>query len=410
MQTQAVKLTELFNDFEAALIDYGLGFGGRLSTLKCVRSVMLRHEKLGLMYLDKNIVANHLNDIEERFYAGKIKRGHYDEQRRSADRFINFAETGSVALPNPLKGSRTPLIPEYQQIADNYLSSGDFHPNTRNDMRWIAHKYFNWLTENGHYELRTIGTPELQRFLIECSKLLAPGSMHNVKLYMKKLYAYLYEEGLAPSSYESLLAFPVNRESKIYPALSMTEVNKLLDSIDRRTKQGKRAYAIMILGAELGLRACDVVALKLSNIDWVRGEIKIVQSKTSKPLALPLTKRVGEALQDYILNVRAKTDAQRIFLRLNHPYSPLVSAVTLGEIYRDCCKVAGIQINKAYHTLRRSLATAMVTNGVDVMSVVQVLGGDDMDSVKKYISLDTAHLKMCALPFDGITPKGGRKK
>jgi len=309
-----------------------------------------------------------------------------------------------------LKGSRTVLTPEFQRITDGFLASDDFHPNTRNDMRWIAHKYFNWLTENGITYLYSVGTLELQRFLISCSKLLAPGSMHNVKLFMKKLYAYLYDEGLAMSSYKSLFSFPVNRESKIFPALTVADVNKLLDSIDRKTKRGKRAYAVMTLGAELGLRACDVVMLKLSDIDWVRGEIRFVQSKTSKPLALPLTQRVGEALEDYILNARAKTNTKQIFLRLKHPYMPLASATTPGEIYRDCCKAAGMESSKSFHTLRRSLATAMVVNGVTVTSVVQVLGGDDIDSAMKYISLDTVHLKMCALPFDGIDLKGGRKK
>jgi site-specific recombinase XerD len=410
MQSQEIQLSDLFDKFESALRDFGLGFGGRLSTLKRVRSIALRHEEQGLAYLDKGIIANHLNDIEERFYAGKMSKEHYDLLCRSTQRFINFIDTGSVALPNPLKGARTTLTPEFQRITDGFLASGDFHLNTRNDMRWIAHKYLNWLTENRFTDLYTVGALELQRFLIDCAKLLAPGSMHNVKLYMKKLYAYLYSEGLTESPYESLLSFPVNRESKIFPALPMADVNKLLDAIDRRTKRGKRAYAVMTLGAELGLRACDVVALKLSDINWVCGEIRLVQSKTGRPLALPLTRQVGEALQDYILNARAKTETQQIFLRLRSPYTPLVSAVTLGEIYRDCCKAAGMASSKSFHTLRRSLATAMVANGVEVTSVVQVLGGDDIDQVKKYISLDTAHLKMCALPFDGIAPKGGRTK
>ena len=323
---------------------------------------------------------------------------------------MTFIETGSIELPNPMKGSRIRLEPVFQEISDRYLASGDFHPNTRNDMRWVTCKYFNWLAENDYNDLLGVGAQEIQKFLLACSKEMAPSSMHNVKLYMKKLYAFLYSEKLSESPYASLLSFPVNRTSKIYPVLSMQEVARLLDSIDCKTGNGKRAYAVMALGAELGLRACDIIALKLGDIDWVRGELKLVQTKTGNAVALPLTERVWESLQDYILNARPKSKEQHIFLRLLPPHKPLKAAVTIGEIYRDCCAAAGLPPSKSFHTLRRSLATAMVTNGVDINDVAQVLGDADIDSAKKYISLDSPNLKRCALPFDGIAPTGGEAR
>ena len=407
MQTHTMQLRDSFTLFEAALHDYGLGYSSRLTTLKHTSSILIEHESLGLTELDRSIVAKQLNDADERFYEGKLTKDSYHLIRRSVQRFVTFIETGSVELPNPMKGSRTRLEPAFQEISDRYLKSGDFHPNTRNDMRWIACKYFNWLAENDYSDLAGVGAPEIQRFLIACSKEMAPSSMHDVKLYMKKLYAFLYSEKLSESPYASLLSFPVNRTSKIYPVLSMKEVARLLDSIDCKTGKGKRAYAAMALGAELGLRACDIIALKLGDVDWVRGDLKLVQSKTNNAVVLPLTERVWESLQDYILNARPKSNEQHIFLRLRPPYKPLKAAVTIGEIYRDCCVAAGLPPSKSFHTLRRSLATAMVTNGVDINDVAQVLGDADIDSAKKYISLDSPNLKRCALPFDGISPIGG---
>jgi site-specific recombinase XerD len=407
MQTHTMHPRELFNRFETALNDYGLGYSARLAVLHRASAIVVKHEEMGLATFDRSIVAKHLNDAEERLYAGKLSKDGYHIIRRGIQRFVNFIETGSIELANPLKGSRTRLEPLYQEISDRYLASGDFHPNTRNDMRWIAHKYFNWLAENDYGELNGVGAPEIQNFLLACSKEMAPSSMHNAKLYMKKLYAFLYGENLAESPYTELLSFPVNRTSKMYPALPMPDVARLLDSIDRKTCEGKRAYAVMALGAELGMRACDIVALKLSDVDWVSGELKFVQSKTNAAVVLPLTERVWESLQDYILNARPKSAERHIFLRLPLPHKPLKAAVTIGEIYRDCCIAAGMPPSKSFHTLRRSLATAMVTNGVDVSDVAQVLGDADIDSAKKYISLDSPNLKRCALTFDGIAPIGG---
>ena len=277
-------------------------------------------------------------------------------------------------------------------------------------MRWIAYKYFGWLAKQGYETLSGVGAAVITQFLLYCSGELSQNSMHNVKLFMSKLYVYLYEAGLSESSYKLLLTFPVNRETKVYPALPKDSIGKMFDSINRKSISGKRAYAVMMLGAVLGLRACDVAALKLSNIDWIHGEIKIVQSKTAKPVILPLTKDVGEALKDYILNGRPKTNSQEIFLRINKPHTPIVSAVTVGEIYRDCCKAAGLSADTRFHRLRRTLGTSMISGGVTADDAVQVLGQTSINSLKPYLTTDVVHLKMCALPFTGISPKGGDER
>jgi site-specific recombinase XerD len=407
MENHTMLLRGMLYQFEGALHECGIGLSSRLTALKGASTILTEHEKMGLTELDYGIITRQLDNLDERFYGGKLGKETYDSNRRSIRRFVTFIETGSVELANPTKGPRIRLEPLYQEITDRYLASGEFHPNTRNDMRWIACKYFNWLAGNGYDSLVGVGAPEIQRFLLICSKEMAPSSMHNVKLFMKKLYAFLYAEKLSESPYSSLLSFPTNRESKIFPVLSRSDIERLLDSIDRKTGDGKRAYAIMTLGAELGIRACDITMLKLGDIDWVRGELKLVQSKTNNAVALPLTELVGEALQDYILNARPKTEEQNVFLRFNAPYKPLKAAVTIGEIYRDCCVAAGLPSSKSFHTLRRSLATAMVTNGVAISDVAQVLGDSNIGSTKKYISLDSANLKRCALPFDGIALNGG---
>ena len=199
----------------------------------------------------------------------------------------------------------------------------------------------------------------------------------------------------------------MNREKRVHPALPKADIAKLLDAIDRNSVKGKRDYAIMMLGTVLGLRACDIVALKLADIDWLHGEIKIIQSKTANPVVLPLTQDVGDALMDYILNVRPDTTAQEVFLRIRAPHLPLTNAVAIGEIYEDCCIAASLPVNKKFHDLRRSLGTAMVSNGVSVYDVAQVFGDRSIESTKPYLSADLEHLKMCALSFEGIAPLGG---
>ena len=127
-------------------------------------------------------------------------------------------------------------------------------------------------------------------------------------LNLKFSHVWLYERNYTESTYEEFFDFKVAIENKIHPAALPEDVAKVIGQIDRNTNIGKRDYAAIMLGVVLGLRACDVRALRLTDIDWRRGEICIAQHKTGKPLALPLTTDVAEALKDYILNARPKLD------------------------------------------------------------------------------------------------------
>lgn len=405
-EKQQIRLSELMSEYESALSTYGLGYATRLRLLQRAGTIVLRHEREGQEYLDDVIVAVFFQETVDRLYNGDISKNHYRMLRREAERFLHFAEVGEVKLPNPKLGARLNLTPKYEQITDNYLL-GDMHPNTRNDARWVTHMYFAWLDEHGHPDLRSVGAEQIQKFMLDCSSKMSMNSIHNVKLHLAKLYAYLYKAGLSDSSYQALLSFKVNREIKMRPVMSREEIAKVIDGIDSKTAGGKRNRAIILLGAVLGLRACDVANLKFSDVDWINGEIKILQLKTAETVVLPLTTDVGEALRDYILNTRPDSNAKHIFLRMKAPHEPFKSAVTIGEIFYDCCKAVGLNYGKQFHVLRRSLGTSLVNAGTPIATVAQILGHTNIDSTKKYIAVDSEHLKLCALPLDGIALIGG---
>jgi integrase len=219
------------------------------------------------------------------------------------------------------------------------------------------------------------------------------------------------ESGHAADNYSGLFDFQVSRESKLFPALPPEEIVAMLEMIDKRTPKGKRDYAIILLGAVVGLRAVDIARMRLSDIDWEKGEIRVVQSKTDKSLALPLTKDVGEAIKEYILNGRQQTTSDNVFLRCHVPYQGFANSCSIGDMYDYYRKRAGLPRDafdgKGFHALRRTFGKNLTQAGVPVTMTVQILGGDDINSAKKYIALGTKHLKECALDFAGITPKGG---
>jgi len=402
------RIWELLKEYEKSLEEYGLSYSTRLHSSGRARTIAIRHEQENKEYIDGGIVAEYFREVDERRYNGGISKDHYYMLRREAERFIFFVETGELRLPNPRLGPKQEILPEFKRIADAFLSE-KMHPNTRNDARWVVHKYFAWLEYRGFYDLCEVEARQIQAFLLDCSSKLATNSIHNIKLYLSKLYSHLYKTGLSKSPYQALFSFKVNRESKMRPVMSREEIASVLDGINRDTVLGKRNYAVMILGVVLGLRACDVANLKFDDIDWRNGRIKILQMKTAKTVVLPLTKDVGEALKDYIINARPEVNYKHIFLSMFAPHQPLAAAVSIGNIFNACCKAVGLDFGSQFHILRRSLGTAMINTGTPVTTVSQVFGHADMDEAKKYIAVDKEHLKLCSLSFEGIKIEGGEK-
>ena len=404
---ERIPIKGLLTSYDIALTQTGYSITTKLLLIKRAELMIRRHLNAGLAYFDQTIINRYMGEIDDKYFEGNMQKKHYERTRREIDRFVSYVCTGRIdALPSTLQGARQELTPKFKQIAEEFIA-GDFHPNTRCDIRWVTYKYFAWLERQGITNMEGLGAIHIQKFLLACSEQYPPSTIHNVRLYLKKLYAFLYKTGRVEDSYSALFSFTVNREKKVFPVLPKSDIAKLLDTIDRSKARGKRNYAIMLMGTVLGLRACDIVALKLTDIDWLRGEIRIVQSKTANLVILPLTQDVGEALKDYILNARPNAVDNEIFLRIKAPHTRLASAVTVGEIYRDCCIAAGLPANKRFHNLRRALGTSMVANGISVYDVAQVFGDKNVNSTKPYLATDAEHLKMCALSFAGIAPAGG---
>lgn len=382
--------------------------------LDAFRPLIHYHEDRGCADYNADITADFCEQLTERRLNGTFNRRNASRILSAINRLNHFYDTGRIDYAFPTKVSKFKLNDYYETILSDYIADNEMHPNTRGDVIWIARKFFAWLIKNGCPTLETITAAEIQAFVIHCSAHMASSSVHNVQLYLRKLCGYLHEREFLGDPYFALLSIKVSRESKLYPPTTHDELAAIMKQIDRSSKKGKRDYAIIMLGAILGLRACDIIRLRLTDVNWQRGEVAIVQSKTGKTVVLPLTADVGSALRDYIFYGRHNTGSDIIFQRSNAPFTPLKDAVSVGEaidLYRGKAGLLREPFDgKRFHSLRRALGTNMVTAGVPFDDVVQVMGDDEPDSIKKYVKLDSPHLAECALGFMGIEIGGERNE
>jgi integrase/recombinase XerD len=174
-------------------------------------------------------------------------------------------------------------------------------------------------------------------------------------------------------------------------------VARLLDSCDRTTRIGLRDYAVLLLLVRLGLRAGEVAALELGDIDWRAGEL-VVHGKGARTDRLPLPADVGEAIAGYLRDSPGRTRCRAVFLRACGPEAGM-SARAVVMVPRSASRRAGLPALVGAHRLRHSAATGMLRAGASLEQVGEVLRHRDPASTAIYATVDRAALRMLARPW-----------
>jgi site-specific recombinase XerD len=183
-------------------------------------------------------------------------------------------------------------------------------------------------------------------------------------------------------------------------AISPRAIRRLLASMRRHSPIKRRDYAIVVLLADLGLRAGEVAALDLDDVDWTAGHVR-VRGKGGSWSALPLPVRVGEAIVAYLRNGRPQSADRRVFLRAKPPYRGLQSGA-IGAIVARALRKAGVEApTKGAHQFRHALATAMLRGGASLREIGDVLRHRRVQTTTIYAKVDLDALRRLALPWPG---------
>jgi integrase len=179
-------------------------------------------------------------------------------------------------------------------------------------------------------------------------------------------------------------------------------VQKVLDGCDRTTAGGRRNYAILLLLARLGLRAGEVIALRLEDIEWDSAQLTVRSKKGGGWARLPLPTDVGSALAHYLRHDRPQCPSRNVFVRLVAPYQPLSNSPVIAVLTRKALAKAGVEsARKGAHLFRHSLATEMLRQGASLDEIGQVLRHKDPDTTAIYAKVDLDALRKLAVAWPG---------
>jgi site-specific recombinase XerD len=172
--------------------------------------------------------------------------------------------------------------------------------------------------------LRTLGPRQIEAFLRAAGPRLCRASLQHMVAHLRSFLRFLASRGDVVHGLDSSIDTPrLYRGEQLPRALAWETVQAFLAAIDRSTPKGKRDYAMFLLIATYGLRTSEIAALRLDDLEWRAGRIRIPRPKAQTPLILPLTEEVGAALIDYLRHARPHLPYRHVFLRVRAPGGPL---------------------------------------------------------------------------------------
>ncbi len=246
------------------------------------------------------------------------------------------------------------------------------------------------------FELVRLSTADVSMFLArECPKRSVSGA-RDLVCALRSLLRYLHLAGLIEAPLVWAVPSVADLRDRTLPrGLEPSAVKKLLASCDRRRLVGRRDFAILLLLARLGLRAGEVAAIQLDDVDWRGGEL-LVRGKGSRQDVLPLPVDVGEAIVSY-LRRRPRCECRALFLRVTAPRREL-NRSTIGWVVRAACDRVGLPRVGA-HRLRHTAATGMLRQGASLAEIGQVLRHREQKTTAIYAKVDRTALRALARPW-----------
>jgi integrase/recombinase XerD len=325
--------------------------------------------------------------------------GSYSDLFMGARHFVTFLEArGQLAPPTaqPAASPEPPLFVEFRVWMQTHRGAS---AATLNNYRRPLLAFLGTLGEDpAQYDARA-----LRAFILDRTKGHGVGYAKIVVTTVRTFLRFLIAVGhCAPRLQHAIPTIACWRLAALPRYLSAEAIERMLASCELTTQIGLRDRAVLLLLARLGLRAGDVAALRLNDIDWRVGTVQVA-GKNRRQTRLPLPQEVGEAILAY-LTLRPTRTTDSVFLTICAPFSELTRQ-TVSKIATRAMLRAGIETPvHGAHVLRHSAATQMLRHDVPLPAIAAVLRHTSMETTTGYAKVDLPLLQHVVQSWPEVEP------
>src|SRR5579862_4680197 len=292
-------------------------------------------------------------------------------------------------------------IPELLRRYDRHLRSvRGLARNTRSLHRHVFRRLLRFCFPGGQVTWGDLRFSDCVAFLKkEFARLSSRETQKVWLMVLRSVLRYLAQEGCITEGWEAALPkVPTYRLASLPRRLSEKQLEDLERACQGNKRRHQRYRALLLLCLRLGLRSGEIANLRLEDIDWRNGCLRIRSTKNHRERVLPLPDDIGQAL---VAHLRAGSPrSTRVFEPLQPPFSARRVHRHVMNSLRYVMGLAGI-VDRGPHALRHTAAAAMVTGGASFKAVADVLGHKSISTTLIYAKLDLKALAQVALPWPG---------
>lgn len=358
----------------------------------------LRASRIGWHEVDASVVerfVRHDCGCAEGRKRGAIGRTGIQRRRLGATKFIAFLKTnGVVALP-VVQPSREPVAEAFGDWLRQHRGATE---RTVETYVFIAARFLPELgSDPAFYDAAT-----LRRIVLDQPAHFARSSVRRAATVLRSFLRFQAASGRCrPELQHAVPSVTPYRLSTLPRYADPATIERIISACSTDTPARIRDRAIILLLARLGLRAGDVWLMRITDIDWRQGLLR-VHGKGRRSIRLPLPQDAGDAIAAYMDKVRPVIAEERLFLRLGAPFTPFVSSSEISGILARHLTRAGVTgVPSGAHMFRHSLATRLLRQGAGLEAVGAVLRHRSPDTTTIYAKVDIPMLQMIAQPWPG---------
>lgn len=371
------------------------------ATIKAYRQLV---HKLGRLMDDAGLLPSALTpDLAEQL-ARTVEPGpdngirFFNLARRFAQHLIDIG----VVEPTPLteaQSARRELLADYETYL---VKQRGLSPRSIPHALGFANRFLEHRFGNRMIDLTRLRAADITSFVQYVLARRTPYRDKTVTSHLRTFFQYLFARGATATNLALSIAKAAQRwDARLPRHLSPDGVEAVLASVSGNPRHGARDYAMLLLMARLGLRAAEVIAIRLDDIDWRAGEL-LVRGKGKLHDRLPISAEIGEALSRYLREERGPTTCRAVFVTHRAPHRAFKDSQIVNAILKDALAATGQKPVTPYvgsHLLRHSLATRLVNAGASLDEVGDVLRHRSRTSTMIYARLDIDGLRSIAQPW-----------